>query len=213
MSDTNMTREQAVEHARSLGMDYDEAYRYADGYLRGLPNRTADLTVKVKGQNYVIEGPLLDEIELERNRARMAGQRRQPSTESQTRRALRKTVMDEFKVNADTAALILAAVRRVRTDWKPEQLNLAVRWEQGWKLYEVTGTRHAYYLLRKLADREGFQGARLNDPLLRTDGYIVDNVITLSLDDITGSDVHGKYQALLDRNNAHYDLERDALRS
>jgi hypothetical protein len=95
--------------------------------------------------------------------------------------------------------------------WKPECLDLAVRWDKGWKAYEVTGTRHAYYLLRKLATRRGFQGARLQDFLVH-DGYCTPNIISLSADDITGSDRFGKGRALLDRNNAHYDLQRDALR-
>lgn len=182
---------------------------YARGLARGLANRTEDLVVTVYGVKYTVPGPVLDEIDVERNRARMAGQRYQPHTASLTRQGLRKSVMEEFEVNRDTAELILAAVRRVRTDWKPEQLDLAVRWNgRGWKLYEVTGTRHAYYLIRKLAQREGFEGARLNDPLVRSDGYVIDNVIHLSTDDVLGSDSAGKYRALLDRNNSHYDLQR-----
>lgn len=106
----------------------------------------------------------------------------------------------------------LTGLRRMQS--KPEHLDLAVRWNgRGWKLYEVTGTRHAYYLIRKLAQRDGFEAARLNDLLIRSDGYVEDNVIHLSVDDVTGSDSAGKYRALLDRNNAHYDLQRDALES
>ena len=88
-----------------------------------------------------------------------------------------------------------------------EFLELAVKWERGWKTYEVTGTRHAYYLLLKLADRDGFQGARLNTPVTTDAGYRLDDVMSLSEDDILGSDRHGKFACLLDRNNTHYDLE------
>lgn len=98
---------------------------------------------------------------------------------------------------------------RVPEDWRPQYLELAVRWDRGWKTYEVTGTRHAYYLLRKLAPRDGFTGARLRSWLKRSDGYVIPNVISLNDSDILGSDPHGKYRALLDRNNSHYDLERD----
>ena len=94
----------------------------------------------------------------------------------------------------------------VGADYKPDHLNLAVQWNNGWKTYSVTGTRHAAALLRKFAAYDGFQSARLNAPLLRTDGYLIQNVIRFDRDDITGSDRHGKYRGLTDRNNAQYDL-------
>lgn len=100
------------------------------------------------------------------------------------------------------------ATFRLGADWKPDHLEVAVRWNQGWKTYRVTGTRHAYYFIRKLAGREGFQAARVQDWLVDPQGYVKANVISLSLSDITGRDVHGKYRALLDRNNCHYDLAR-----
>lgn len=96
---------------------------------------------------------------------------------------------------------------------RPTHLNLAVRWENApadrrWRTYEVTGTRHAYYLLRKLAQKDGFGCARLQDWLIPQTGPWVENVMALYPDDILGSDRAGKYRALLDRNNSHYDLER-----
>lgn len=84
-----------------------------------------------------------------------------------------------------------------------DHLDLAVRWERGWKTYEVTGTRHAYYMLRKIACQDGFNGARLD---VSTPG--TPNVTALSVDDITGDDTDGTYAALLDRSNPHYDLEK-----
>ena len=102
------------------------------------------------------------------------------------------------------------ATFEVGASWKPDHLDLAVFWQgKGWQTLRVTGTRHAYFLLRKLAGRSGFRSARLLDLLVGTDGYVRDNVISFSRDEITGSDRHGKYAALLDRNNSHYDLERD----
>lgn len=175
-----------------------------------MPNITEDLTVTVKGERYTLTGPMLDRIRFDRNRARAYQQAREAGAEAMTRRDLRLAIEDAFVVSPDTARMILAAVKIAPVaDWRPDELDLAVRWDRGWKLYHVTGTRHAYYLLRKLAGREGFQGARLNDPLLRSDGVIVDNVIHLSVSDITGPDTAGKYRALLDRSNRHYDLARD----
>lgn len=101
------------------------------------------------------------------------------------------------------------ATFEVGASWKPDHLDLAVEWEgKGWKTYTVTGTRHAYYFIRKLAGRQGFRQARLND-LLVDDGYARDNVLTITYADATGHDRFGTYRSLLDRNNAHYDLERD----
>jgi hypothetical protein len=94
----------------------------------------------------------------------------------------------------------------VGPDYKPDHLDLAVQWKNGWKTYRVTGTRHAAAMLRKFAGYNGFQGARLNAPLHREDGYLIQNVIRFDRDDITGSDRFGKYRGLTDRNNAQYDL-------
>lgn len=94
----------------------------------------------------------------------------------------------------------------VGTDYRPGTLELAVRWTQGWKTYDVTGTRHAYYLLRKLVQYRGFERARLNAPLVTSDGYLRPNVISFDEDDIIGSDRFGKFHALMDRNNAYFDL-------
>jgi phosphoserine phosphatase len=173
-------------------------------------NLPESLTVRANGAAHTLSGALLKHVETERNRAVVARQQKSPSLYVTIRRELREAVAAELKVSLDTAGLILAGLRNVQG--KPEQLDLAVRWSgRGWKLYIVTGTRHAYYLLRKLAQREGFEAARLNDVIVRSDGYVLDNVIHLSVDDVTGSDSAGKYRALLDRNNAHYDLARDAL--
>lgn len=101
------------------------------------------------------------------------------------------------------------ATFKVNQGWKPDHLDLAVRWDKGWKTYSVTGTRHAYYLLRKLARRDDFEHAMLNDFMVTPQGYRLDNIISLNINDITGRDQHGKYRALLNRNNSHYDLERD----
>lgn len=101
------------------------------------------------------------------------------------------------------------ATFEVGASWRPDYLNLAVQWDKGWKTYRVTGTRHAYYLLRKFAGRRGFKGARLEEILVGTNGYATPNVIALTDDDITGSDRFGKYRSLLDKNNTHYDLEHD----
>lgn len=87
-------------------------------------------------------------------------------------------------------------------------LQLTVRWvHKDEQVLEVTGTRHAYYLLRKLAARWGFHSASLDVsvPLMR-------NVIRLDQDDITGSDRLGKFRHLLDRDNLHYDLARKPLK-
>lgn len=84
-------------------------------------------------------------------------------------------------------------------------LTVAVHWNKGWKTYTVTGTRHAGNLIRKFAGYRGFLSARLNDPLERPDGSTVDNVIHIFPDDVT-HDPAGKFGALFDRNNAHYDL-------
>lgn len=104
------------------------------------------------------------------------------------------------------------ATFEVGASWRPTHLDLAVNWEgKGWKSYEVTGTRHAFYLLRKLATRRGFRSALLNDMVVDFNGYLRENVISLDADDITGSDRHGKGRALLNRTNSNYDLQRDLL--
>lgn len=213
---TRLTRDQAFEQGRALGMDHAEAHEYADrlleaqGYRLAQANLPESLTVRANGAAHTLSGALLKHVDTERNRAVVARQQKSPSLHVAILRDLRETVATELKVSLDTAGLILAGLRNVQG--KPEQLDLAVRWSgRGWKLYIVTGTRHAYYLLRKLAQREGFEAARLNDVIVRSDGYVLDNVIHLSVDDVTGSDSAGKYRALLDRNNAHYDLARDAL--
>lgn len=101
------------------------------------------------------------------------------------------------------------ATFHVGADYRADHLDLAVRWSsKGWKTYRVTGTRHAGYLLRKLAQSDGFETARLNAPLLRDDGYLVPNVISFDRDDVLGSDRFGKTRNLFDRNNAQYDLTR-----
>lgn len=141
-----------------------------------------------------------------------------PEPKSSTVSALRRAVPVDagyFRYNTDfqpTDEQIAAynATFEVGASWKPESLALAVFWQgKGWSTYTVTGTRHAYYLLRKLTRRNGFRSARLQDFLVDGNGYAHDNVISLDADDITGSDRHGKYRALLDRNNSHFDLERD----
>lgn len=191
-------------------MTNEEIQAIQETARRSLP---ADITVTVKGERYTVTGALLSRIAFERNRAVLARQRREPRNEVMIRSDLRKLVEDTFKVGRDTAGMILASVNQAPVkNWRPEELDLAVRWDRGWKVYTVTGTRHAYYLLRKLAVRQGFQGARLNDVIVREDGWVLDNVIHLDADDILGSDRHGKGRALLDRRNSHYDLARDALK-
>jgi hypothetical protein len=96
----------------------------------------------------------------------------------------------------------------VGADWKPETLTMAVQWARGWKTYQVTGTRHAYYLLRKLAGYEGFRQARLNSPVVGRDGYVHDNVLTIWADDVDRNDRAGIYSSLMDRSNSHYDLTK-----
>lgn len=141
-----------------------------------------------------------------------------PNPISVTRRELRRAVpltQENFVYNTDfrpTDAEIAEynATFEVGASWKPDHLDLAVCFEgRGWQTFEVTGTRHAYYLLRKLARRSTFQSARLQDWMVGRNGYAIENVITLGTDDVTGSDRHGKYRALLNRSNSHYDLERD----
>lgn len=104
------------------------------------------------------------------------------------------------------------ATFEVGASWRPDHLDVAVGWQTKdglkWRTYVVTGTRHAYYLIRKLAGRTGFVQARLQDWLVGTDGYLRENVISIRRDDVT-NDRAGKFGALLDRNNSHYDLERD----
>lgn len=212
MSDTDMTREQVIEQGLARGMCHEEANRYADAYEAGRAARTADLTVTVRGTRYMINGSTLDAIRLLRNQAGLHKAARNARDEVFTRQEITEMIENLFAVPPETADKILAAVKLAPVKgWKPDHLDLAVRWDRGWKVYEVTGTRHAYYLLLKLALRDGFQGARLNTPVARPDGWIVDQVMSLSDDDVTGSDTHGKFRSLLDRNNSHYDLTRDHL--
>jgi hypothetical protein len=177
--------------------------------------RTDDLTVQVSnGQTVTLNASDIQLIAERRNQATLHEQNRETRDAVFTRTALRDCLAERLNIPQALASTILSSVRTddlyvVEYQGRPTSLDLAVRWERGWKTYEVTGTRHAYYLLRKLAQRDGFQGARLNDVLLDQDGWQIDNVISLSVDDVTGSDTHGKYRALLDRSNAHYDLERD----
>jgi hypothetical protein len=139
------------------------------------------------------------------------------STRSQLHRAVPLTA-DYFRYQTDfhpTDEQIAEynATFEVGASWKPDHLDLAVAWQTKdglkWRTYEVTGTRHAYYLLRKLVQRRGFRSGRLQEWLVDGNGYAHENVISLDADDITGSDRHGKGRSLLDRNNSHYDLERD----
>ena len=86
---------------------------------------------------------------------------------------------------------------------RPKSLPLAVHFDgRGWKTYNVTGTRHAYYTLRKIARSESFTGARLQEPM----GEGKFNVLALTPQDILTNSA--KYACLLDRSNTHYDLER-----
>lgn len=91
---------------------------------------------------------------------------------------------------------------------RPESLPLAVYFEgRGWKTFDVTGTRHAYYLIRKLAADPKFGQARLKEPLHDTDGtFVIDNVLVFTGQDVSG--LSAKYTGLLDRSNTHYDLKR-----
>jgi hypothetical protein len=199
--------------------------------------RTDDLTVSVSnGQTVTLNAGDLELIARKRNQANLSRQQGNARDEMFTRRELRQDLAERLNIPQALAATVLAGIRtddlytadeapapsdvntlaRMRredhlaaTTGRPDHLDLAVRWDRGWKTYEVTGTRHAYYLLRKLAGRDGFQGARLNDVLVAPNGTRTDNVIALDPDDITGSDRHGKYRALLDRNNSHYDLGKD----
>lgn len=196
----------------------------AAAYAEGLANRVADFTVTIHNGETFILGPGLQAIIIAEREA--AGTyRREGSAPGEVRilTALRNRVGEALQVGPRTASEILratstvklyanqanTAARRAARSNRPEHLELAVSWERGWKVYTVSGTRHAYYLLRKLAGRNGFRGARLNDVLVNRDGSHSPNVIHLSVDDITGSDSAGKYRALLDRSNAHYDLARD----
>jgi hypothetical protein len=177
--------------------------------------RTDDLTVPVSnGQSVTLDASDIAFVGARRNMIVLHEQARNARDAVFARRELKEELARRLGVPEALAATALAAIKTSDlyvTEYKgePTMLDLAVRWEQGWKTYEVTGTRHAYYLLRKLAQKDGFQGARLNDVLLDDEGWQMDNVIALDLDDITGSDRFGKYRALLDRTNAHYDLERD----
>jgi hypothetical protein len=72
------------------------------------------------------------------------------------------------------------------------------------KIYEVTGTKHAYYLLRKMSNYDRFVSAYVTEPM--SDGGT--NTITYwSVSDIR-NDLHGKFSCLLDRNNSNYDNSR-----
>lgn len=208
------------EQARAEGLDHAEAWELASTRTAEHARRAGEaaavqeITVDVKGNRYTVSGSMLSRIEGDRERAASFKRAYNAPAEVKTRTELRKHIMRSFGVDADTAMMILAACRKAPvTGWRPEMLDMAVYWEgKGWQLRQVTGTRHAYYLLRKLAGVKGFRAARLNDPLVRRDGWILDNVLHFSLDDITGSDTAGKYRALLDRRNSHYDLQRDALK-
>lgn len=196
----------------------------AAAYAEGLANRVADFTVTLHNGETFNLGPGLQAVIIA-ERALAASLQRAGNAPGNVRvlTALRNRVGETLQVGPRTASEILratatvklyanqanTAARRAARNNRPEHLELAVSWERGWKVYTVSGTRHAYYLLRKLADRRGFQGARLNDVLVHRDGSHSPNVIHLSVDDITGSDSAGKYRALLDRSNAHYDLARD----
>lgn len=178
--------------------------------------RTDDLDVPVtNGQSVTLNAADIALIAERRNQATLHRQHGNARDEAFTLRGLRETIAERLNISQALAHTVLAGVRTndlyvaPAPTGEPDHLDLAVRWERGWKIYEVTGTRHAYYLLRKLAGRDGFEGARLNDILVAPNGERTDNVIALSVDDITGSDSSGTYRALLDRNNSHYDLERD----
>jgi hypothetical protein len=137
-------------------------------------------------------------------------------TRSQLRRAVPLTA-DYFRYQTDfhpTDEQIAEynATFEVGASWKPDHLDLAVAWQTTnglkWRTYEVTGTRHAYYLIRKLAGRKGFRRARLQEWLVGANGYATENIIGIAPDDVT-SDRHGVYRALLNKSNSHYDLQRD----
>lgn len=180
--------------------------------------RTDDLTVSItNGQSMTLNADNIALIASRRNTATLFRQQGNARDEALTLRDLRWDIAERLNITQAMAHTVLAGVRTGdlyvadAPQGKPDHLDLAVRWDRGWKTYEVTGTWHAYYLLRKLAGRDGFQGARLNDVLVLPDGTRKDNVIALGPDDITGPDRFGKYQALLDRNNSSYDLEKDEL--
>ncbi len=188
------------------------AYRAA--YAEGLANRVPDLTVTLcTGETFALGPGLQAEIIAARSQAASARRAYNAPAEVRIMTALRDRVMDVLEIDPSSAREVLSEATSPRLmanrTGRPESLELAVSWSRGWRVYTVTGTRHAYYLLRKLAQRGGFQGARLNDVLVNRDGSRTPNVIHLSVDDVTGSDSAGKYRALLDRNNAHYDLARD----
>lgn len=134
-----------------------------------------------------------------------------PEPKSATVRTLRQNVPitpEFFRYNTDfrpDAARCdeYNATFYVGTDYRPDHLDVAVQWEAGWKTYEVTGTRHAYYMIRKMAQKDGFHSARVNVPMITDTGYLRPNVIDLDSDDIDENDHHG----LLDRGNAYYDLD------
>lgn len=86
-------------------------------------------------------------------------------------------------------------------------LPLTVNFTTGRRNYQVTGTRHAGNLLRKLADNRNFIEAVLTETLSNEYGS-VDNPIRFNRDDIKGADRFGKFQNLFNRSNSNYDLSR-----
>lgn len=144
-----------------------------------------------------------------------------PEPLSATRRGMRKSVPltpeyfrwnTDFRPSQDETDRYNACFH-VGQFWRPEELEVAVAWqlrgEDGlrWKTYAVTGTRHAHFLIRKLAARNGFVSARLCDWLLTPEGYRIENVLSFTETDVAR--MSDRFRALLDRANTNYDLERD----
>lgn len=67
--------------------------------------------------------------------------------------------------------------------------------------FPVNGTKHAYYLLRKIYSN-GRNGLYTRAVLSFSD--TPENRIRYSYEDVCGSDRMGKYNMLMDRNNKHF---------
>lgn len=130
-----------------------------------------------------------------------------------------KSIRNELELGsgemmADAYDRISAAIemRYEEFDSNPRtEMIVAVRWAgtRPPKTYKVTGTRHAYYLIRKLAVDERFRGAIVHDWLTTQDGKRIPNEIQLFEQDVY-EDAYGKFRSLLNRNNTNYDLSRSA---
>lgn len=72
--------------------------------------------------------------------------------------------------------------------------------------YDINGTRHAYYLLRKLAQKDWYELATIITFISDADGDRVEKMCITREDVASDSD---KFRSLLDRNNIAYEIQEN----